>query len=540
MKYRARALDSAAADVSRGHDRHPLRELALLTAALAVLCGALYLGAMVVTDFVVARISPAVEGRVFAVFGSTLPQPDELDAELGERKVMADRMLAQLMENTDLKGLPVTLIVWDTPQTNAVALPGGTIALTKGLLRSLDEEAGMGFVLAHELGHFHGRDHLRGWGRRLGFKVLMAVLFSGGEVQLAADHAGDFVMLAHSRSREVAADRYAMDLLFRTMGTTSGATRLFELLGREGVPSWAYMLNTHPATRERIAALKKQAGQLAAASITTKATPADRAPTVSAANGAVAGIPKFAGSQSYLGAITRGPVDRKELAFCFTAHEYAEGAEVILSSLARHNAKASFFLTGDFLANTNYTSLTRRIIREGHYVGPHSDKHLLYCSWDKDRQTLISWEEFREDLARNVEKIHKHRSNAGLGGKVSNDAVRLFMPPYEHYNAEIARWTTEMGFVLINYTGGTRSNADYTGEADRNFVSSQKIYESILAYEERDPHGLNGFMLLLHLGAGPGREDKFHAHFPRLIEDLAKKGYRFVTVEELLGGTRGS
>jgi hypothetical protein len=54
-----------------------------------------------------------------------------------------------------------------------------------------------------------------------------------------------------------------------------------------------------------------------------------------------------------------------------------------------------------------------------------------------------------------------------------------------------------MGLTLINFTPGTRSNADYTGEADTNFVSSQAIFDSIVNKEREDPHGLNGFILLL-------------------------------------------
>ena len=42
-------------------------------------------------------------------------------------------------------------------------------------------------------------------------------------------------------------------------------------------------------------------------------------------------------------------------------------------------------------------------------------------------------------------------------------------------NREIADWTEAMGYHIVNFTPGTRSNADYTGEADANFVSSQRI-----------------------------------------------------------------
>ena len=49
------------------------------------------------------------------------------------------------------------------------------------------------------------------------------------------------------------------------------------------------------------------------------------------------------------GAVVRGSRATRQLALVFTGHEFAEGAEAILDALARHGAKASFFLTGDFL-----------------------------------------------------------------------------------------------------------------------------------------------------------------------------------------------
>src|SRR5262249_12330579 len=49
-----------------------------------------------------------------------------------------------------------------------------------------------------------------------------------------------------------------------------------------------------------------------------------------------------------------------------------------------------------------------------------------------------------------------------------------------------------------------------------------------------DIHGLNGFLLLLHIGSGPGRRDKFHARFGQLLDYLSAKGYQFVGLDELL------
>jgi peptidoglycan/xylan/chitin deacetylase (PgdA/CDA1 family) len=268
------------------------------------------------------------------------------------------------------------------------------------------------------------------------------------------------------------------------------------------------------------------------------------------------------------GAIIRGPTDRKRIALVFTGHEYAEGGRVILQALDGHHARASFFLTGDFLNQSKHAPLVQHIIKAGHYLGPHSDKHLLYCSWDHPPRLRVTRQQFLADLQENQAKIQSHffRSSEfmdiiarryGLPPPDTADAPpappaafeplppdveesRFFLPPYEHYNEEIALWTREIGMTLINFTPGTRSNADYTGEADRNFVSSQAIYESILTREAQDPHGLNGFLLLLHLGAGPERQDKFHARFGELLDVLAGKGYEFVRVDELLDGSQTS
>jgi peptidoglycan/xylan/chitin deacetylase (PgdA/CDA1 family) len=234
------------------------------------------------------------------------------------------------------------------------------------------------------------------------------------------------------------------------------------------------------------------------------------------------------GSALIDGAVVRGPLGRREIALVFTGHEFAEGGSVILDVLSRRRMRASFFLTGVFLRDPGKAPLVRRMIADGHYVGAHSDAHLLYAPWTGPKVTLVSRGTFVEDLERNYAEL------ARFG--VSRAAARYFLPPYEWYTADIAAWTRSLGLTLINYTSGTRSNADYTEEGTPQFVPSPAILDSILAREGSDPHGLNGFLLLLHLGAGPGRTDKFHRHFDELAGRLGGRGYAFVGVDTLLRG----
>lgn len=226
------------------------------------------------------------------------------------------------------------------------------------------------------------------------------------------------------------------------------------------------------------------------------------------------------------GAIIRGPTDRRRLALMFTGHEFAEGGEVILDELARRQVRASFFVTGHFLGRRDHRPLVRRIVEDGHYLGPHSDAHLLYCSWERPPRLLVTQEQFARDLEANLAKL----ARAG----VRRDQARFFLPPYEHYTARIADWTGDLGLTLVNFTPGTRANADYTPDTAPNFVSSQAILDSIVRREREDPRGLNGFLLLLHLGAGPYRTDKFHARLGELLDHLKARGYEFARVDELL------
>lgn len=117
---------------------------------------------------------------------------------------------------------------------------------------------------------------------------------------------------------------------------------------------------------------------------------------------------------------------------------------------------------------------------------------------------------------------------------ISKEDAHYYLPPYEWYNQTIAQWTDSLGLQLINMTHGTLSHADYTTPDMPNYRSSDVIYDSIMKYESSNPNGLNGFMLLIHIGTDPNRTDKFYMRLDELINDLKSKGYKFLKVDELL------
>lgn len=226
------------------------------------------------------------------------------------------------------------------------------------------------------------------------------------------------------------------------------------------------------------------------------------------------------------GGIIRGDSSIKKIALVFTGDEFAEGGDFIRKALGDQHVKSSFFLTGNFYRNNAFKKLITGFKKDGHYLGPHSDKHLLYCDWNKRDSLLVTKDLFNIDLQQNYAEMKKF-------GITEKDAL-YFMPPYEWYNDSITAWANEKGIQLINFTPGTLSNADYTTPGMKNYRSSDAIMSSLLQYEQLHNAGFNGFILLLHMGTDSSRTDKMYRRLPALITHLKKNKYRFVRIDELL------
>jgi len=220
------------------------------------------------------------------------------------------------------------------------------------------------------------------------------------------------------------------------------------------------------------------------------------------------------------GAIVRMDTTKKEIFLVFTGHEFGDGGETIRRALKKHRAKASFFLTGDFYRNQEFGALIRSLRKDGHYLGAHSDKHLLYAAWENRDSLLVTRDLFMRDLREN------YRAMAAFG--IMKKDARYFIPPFEWYNRTVSTWCADAGLTIVNFTPGTLSTADYTYPGPgRRFINSDSIYSGILMHERQSPRGLKGFILLTHIGVDPRRADKFYRKLDPLLEELKKRGYRF-------------
>ncbi len=224
------------------------------------------------------------------------------------------------------------------------------------------------------------------------------------------------------------------------------------------------------------------------------------------------------------GAIVRFNPSEKNIYLAFTADSLFEGGAHILNVLEKKNIKGSFFLTGNFLRNREFEETVKRIKKQGHYIGIHSDLHLLYCDWENRDSTLITYSEFETDILNNFRELKKFGIPPG--------EARFFMPPYEWYNREVVGWSRKLGLETVNFTPGTGTNADYTTPGMENYKTSVKIYANLLNFEKNNPSGLNGAVLLIHPGTVPEREDKFYRILEDMIRHFSSRGYEFKSLNQ--------
>jgi peptidoglycan/xylan/chitin deacetylase (PgdA/CDA1 family) len=223
------------------------------------------------------------------------------------------------------------------------------------------------------------------------------------------------------------------------------------------------------------------------------------------------------------GATVRVNPDEKKVYFIFSADTRFNGGPHILKTLKKAGVKGSFFLTGNCLRMEEHKELIENIIADGHYVGGHSDNHLLYAPWEARDSSLVTRDSLIRDLQLNMAELEKF----GIG----HDKARWFLPPYEYYNSDHVKWLENSGIKVMNLTPGTATAADYTTADMPNYRSSQTLINTLLEFEKNV--GLNGAIILIHPGVESGRPDPLYHRLPEIIKTLKKRGYTFGTFSDL-------
>jgi beta-barrel assembly-enhancing protease len=180
-----------------------------------------------------------------------------VDSRQTERLNAIMAPLLRVMDNPE-DPRNVRVSITDDQQINAGNAGGGQFVVTRGLLEQASDDQLRG-VLAHEISHEDlghvAKLQMLGTGLNLGV-ALLERFFPGSSA--ITPLAGSLIANSYSRSEELAADQHGVELL-RRAGYSKQVmiNSLSWIANTSGGQAGGGFLSTHPATDERIQALKR-------------------------------------------------------------------------------------------------------------------------------------------------------------------------------------------------------------------------------------------------------------------------------------------
>jgi len=159
--------------------------------------------------------------------------------------------------------LPYDFVVLNNSVPNAWALPGGKIAINRGLLYELESEAELAAVLGHEAVHAAARHTAKQQSRAMLMQVgVMGTAIAASDSDYGNLLAGGASMLAqvglakYGRNAELESDRYGMEYMSKAGYDPQGAVELqetFVRLSNDHRSDWlSGLFASHPPSQERV------------------------------------------------------------------------------------------------------------------------------------------------------------------------------------------------------------------------------------------------------------------------------------------------
>ena len=191
-----------------------------------------------------------------------------------------------------------------------------------------------------------------------------------------------------------------------------------------------------------------------------------------------------------------GPSRGREVAFGFDDGP-APDTPAFVTMLEQSHVQATFFMIGRQVG-TEYRSMLLRELRDGDVLGDHTFSH--------------------PDLTRSDEVRTQLLSTIGAIRAVSGYTPCVFRPPYGDYDSSVLSTARSLGLSTVLW------NVD---PADYTQPGTAAIEQRVLAQVRP------GSIVISHDGGGPRGQTL--AAYPGIIRQLRARGYRIVTVLQMLG-----
>jgi predicted Zn-dependent protease len=169
--------------------------------------------------------------------------------------------LASLSDRTDIQ---YHFKILESKEINAFACPGGFIYVYSGLLKTMDNEAQLAGVMAHEIGHVVARHGVKRLQQVLGLQVLLSIaLGESSEITQQAVGTGvTLILQGYSRQNEYEADYDGAYYMTKAGYNPQGMIQLFGKLQQLDKGGKATELDklfeSHPPSADRIAKVEEE------------------------------------------------------------------------------------------------------------------------------------------------------------------------------------------------------------------------------------------------------------------------------------------
>lgn len=185
----------------------------------------------------------------------------------GRRLATIGRKMAKAVETYMIQnGMEdrVKYLSWEfnlikSKEINAFAMPGGKIAFYTGILPILKNDAGIAFVMGHEIGHVIAGHHAEGASNRqvAGIAAGLTNILVGGPASALISDGLSLGLLKFNRTQEYEADKYGLIFMAMAGYNPEEGVKAEERMAAISKSSGSDFTSTHPASAKRIQALKE-------------------------------------------------------------------------------------------------------------------------------------------------------------------------------------------------------------------------------------------------------------------------------------------
>lgn len=225
---------------------------------------------------------------------------------------------------------------------------------------------------------------------------------------------------------------------------------------------------------------------------------------------------------------------KKLVSLTFDGGASSNATAMILDTLRSRRVRATMFLTGRYMRRNR--AFVESMIAQGHDIGNHTQNHPHLTTYAQTRTHRTVQSVSRDLISRELAK-----ANEEFRRLTGTDTAPFWRAPYGETNREINRWARECGYLHVGWRQARtwKQNFDTNDwvpdEETPGYHTPGEVIEKFTSMAQEKPYGMNGAIVLMHLGTVRKKKDQqVHRVLGTLIDRLRELGYRFVTVSVLV------